>query len=464
MRGGTRNVQRVSGWLRRAAWLGAAGVLFAASPADAESLHSALSQAYANNPTLNAERASLRALDERVPQALSGYRPEVFSGVNLSTVHQNFRPGGSQNQTSASLGVTVEQPLYRGNRTTNETRQAEATVRAGREALRNVEQNILFDGVEAYMDVVRDEALIQLRRRNIEVLQEELRATRDRFEVGEVTRTDVAQAEARLSGAVFDLHTAESNLMASRATYREVIGVDPANLQPAAPASGLPATLERGIDLGRHEHPAVLSTTYAEEASAFAVNVAEGTLLPTLSLQASADTTFQWGDTEVDRMDRLALTLQLSVPIYQGGMEYSLVREAKQVRSQRMLEVDVARQQVRAAVMAAWGGLEAATAAITSARAQVEAAEIALEGVRQEAEVGQRTTLDVLNAEAELLNARVSLVIAERDRVVASYALLSAVGGLDAGNLNLAVAEYQPEQHYHQVRDKWFGLRTPSGQ
>lgn len=433
------------------------------APLSAETLHSALSQAYVNNPTLNAERASLRALDELVPQALSGYRPQVFSGVNVSSVHQNFRPGGSQSNTSASLGITAEQPLYRGNRTVNETRRAESTVRAGREALRNVEQNILFDAVEAYMDVVRDQAIIELRRRNIEVLQEDLRATRDRFEVGEVTRTDVAQAEARLSGAVFDLNLAEANLMAGRARYRQVIGVDPVNLQAAAPAGGLPGTLNESIELGRMQHPAIQSTTYAEEASAFAVSVAEGTLLPTLSLQASADTTFS-PSPEVDRLDRFAVTLQLSIPIYQGGIEYSRVREAKQVRTQRMLEVDVARQQVRAAVMSAWGGLEAATAAITSARAQVQAAQIALEGVRQEAEVGQRTTLDVLNAEAELLNARVSLVIAERDQVVASYALLSAVGRLDTDNLGLAVARYQPEEHYHQVRDRWFGLRTPSGQ
>jgi outer membrane protein len=448
---------------RRVLSIACVALLFGNVPLSAESLHSALSRAYTHNPTLNSERASLRALDEQVPQALSGYRPQVFSGVNVSSVHQNFRPGQSSSSTSTSLGVTVEQPLYRGNRTRNETQQAESTVLAGREALRNVEQNILFSAVEAYMDVVRDEALLQLRQRNIAVLEEELRATRDRFEVGEVTRTDVAQAEARLSGAVFDVNTAQANLMASRARYREVIGIDPSGLQAPSPAADLPPTLEHGVQLGRQEHPAILSSIYAEEASAFAVNVAEGVLLPTLSLQASADTTFSSAP-DFDRRDQLAVTLQLSIPIYQGGIEYSRVREAKQVRSQRMLEVDVARQQVHAAVTSAWGGLEAATAAITSARAQVEAAEIALEGVRQEAEVGQRTTLDVLNAEAELLNARVSLVVAERDQVVASYALLSAVGRLDSSHLGLAVAEYQPEQNYHQVRDKWFGLRTPSGQ
>jgi outer membrane protein len=434
-----------------------------ALPVHAETLHGALAQAYANNPVLNAERASLRAIDELVPQALSGWRPQVFSGATVSSVHQNFRPGPSSSSTSASVGVTVEQPLYRGNRTVNQTKQAESTVQAGRAALRNVEQNVLFDAVEAYMDVLRDQAVVQLRRRSIEVLREDLSATSDRFEVGEVTRTDVAQAEARVSGAVFDLNFAESNLMASQARYRQVVGRDASNLQPTPAARNLPVSLDESIRLGAARHPAILAAAHSEEASAFAVNVAEGALLPSLSLQGSADTTFESGGPP-DRVDRLAITAQLSIPIYQGGIEYSRVREAKQVRTQRMLEIDAARQQVRAAVMSAWGSLEAATASITSARAQVEAAQIALEGVRQEAEVGQRTTLDVLNAESELLNARVSQVVAERDQVVASYALLSAIGRLDAASLGLSVTEYRPEQHYGQVRDRWFGLRTPSGQ
>lgn len=433
------------------------------SQAAGETLESALAQAYVNNPTLNAERANMRAIDELVPQALSGWRPQVSAGASVRSVLENASPGGSTSNTSANLGVTVEQPLYRGNRTVNQTKQAESTVRAGRAALRNAEQNVLFDAVQAYMDVLRDIAIVDLRERNIAALEENLRATRDRFEVGEVTRTDVAQAEARLSGAISQLNAAEADLMASRATYREIIGADPENLQPTRPADGVPQSLGESITISRAEHPAIQSALYSEEASAFAVNVAEGALLPTLSLQATADTTFN-PPGQPDRVDQVAVTAQLNVPIYQGGIEYSQVREAKQERARSALEMDVARRQVRAAVQSAWGGLEAATASITSARAQVEAAQIALEGVQQEAEVGQRTTLDVLNAESELLGARESLVIAERDQVVASYALMSAMGRLDAGTLNLAVTEYRPEQHYHQVRDQWFGLRTPSGQ
>ncbi len=449
--------------IRRACSVAAAALLCSVWSAQAETLISALSHAYTNNPQLNAERANLRSVDELVPQALSGWRPQIIGGGSVSSVYRNTRPGQSSSHTSAGVGVTVDQPLFRGFRTVNSTKEAEATVRAGREALRNVEQNILFQASEAYMDVLRDSAIVELTRRNIEVLSEEERAARDRFEVGEVTRTDVAQAESRVSGAISELNFAESNLMSSRAVYRQVVGLDPTNLQLPGPASALPRSLDEAINLGAGQHPAILAAIYAEEASAFAIKVAEGVLLPTLSIQGSFDYDVE-PQPGIDRSETAAVVAQLTVPIYQGGAEYSQVRAAKETRTQRTLEIDSARQQVRAAVLAAWGGLKSATASIRSANSQVSAAEIALSGVREEARVGQRTTLDVLNAERELLDARVSLVIARRDQVVASYALMSAIGQLSASNLGLAVSHYEPTQHYEQVRDKWFGLRTPSGQ
>lgn len=431
--------------------------------AQAETLMSALSSAYVSNPTLNGARANLRAVDEFVPQALSGWRPQVFGEGAVRQSHTSTTPGGSLDLTTSTIGVTVSQNLFRGFRTVNSTKQAEATVRATRASLRNTEQNVLFDSVQVYMAVLTNQAIVELQRQNIEVLSEQLRATRDRFQVGEVTNTDVAQAEAALSGAYTQLNLAEADLLTSKAQYRQIIGRDPVNLAPALPSRSLPSNLDQAVQLGYSNHPAIIAAVYAEEASAFAVKVVEGTLLPTLSLQASADYTNN-PSAAIDNSASASIIAQLTIPIYQGGFEYSQVREAKEIRTERSMQIDATRASVRQAVVSAWGTLEAATASITSSQAEVNAAQIALNGVREEANVGQRTTLDVLDAEQTLLDARVSLVLAESARVVASYALVSAVGQLSAEQLALAVDRYQPERHYQQVRDKWFGLRTPSGQ
>lgn len=440
----------------------AAGMI-AGQGAQAETLMSALSSAYVSNPTLNGARANLRAVDELVPQALSGWRPQVFGEGVVRQSHTSTTPGGSLDLTTSTIGVTVTQPLFRGFRTVNSTKQAEATVRANRASLSNTEQNVLFDSVQVYMAVLTNQAIVELQRQNIEVLTEQLRATRDRFQVGEVTNTDVAQAEAALSGAYTQLNLAEADLLTSKAQYRQIIGRDPVNLAPAVPARSLPSSLDEAVRLGHANHPAIIAAVYAEEASAYQVKVVEGTLLPTLTLQGSADYTNN-PSASIDNSASASITAQLTIPIYQGGFEYSQVREAKELRTERTMQIDATRASVRQAVVSAWGSLEAATASIASAQAQVNAAQIALNGVREEANVGQRTTLDVLDAEQTLLDARVTLVQAESARVVASYALVSAVGQLSAERLALAVDYYQPERHYQQVRDKWFGLRTPSGQ
>ncbi len=431
----------------------------------AETLRDALSRAYSVNPTLNAARAEVRAVDEGVSQALSGFRPSIIGDSRFGTTVTGTRPDLGRDRTSsiASVGVTAQQNLFAGFRNVNNTKQAEATVRAARASLANIEQNTLLSAAEAYMNVIRDEAIVRLQQQNIEVLAEQLRATQDRFSVGELTRTDVAQSEARLAGARFDLSSAEANLLTSRATYRQVIGTEPRNLVSGQPVLNLlPNNVDRALSVGISEHPAIVSASFSEESAAFAVKVAEGALLPDLSLQASVDVQTEPSPGINTSVTGTVLGV-LTVPIYQGGQEYSFVRQAKQTRAQLRLEIDVARDQVRAAVLSAWGSLQSAIGSIESATAQVRAATIALEGVREEARVGQRTTLDVLNAEQELLNARVSLVSAERDRVVASYALLSAIGRLSAGTLGLAVREYNVEQNYEAVRDRWFGLRTPSG-
>jgi outer membrane protein len=313
------------------------------------------------------------------------------------------------------------------------------------------------------MNLLRDTAILDLQRRNVEVLQEQLRQTRDRFNVGEVTRTDVAQSESRLAAGRSQVLSAEATYKASVATYRQVIGVEPHNLAPGSPVDRFsPNNLTAAVGVGTSTHPAVTSAQYSVDVALQAVKVAEGALYPTLSLQGSVQQNNESSLLNLKSFNTLVLG-QLSVPIYQGGAEYSLIRQAKETLGQRRLDLDTARDSIRQNIVAAWGQLEAAKANIEATQAQVQASEIALNGVREEARVGQRTTLDVLNAQQELVNARVSLVSAQRDRVVASFTLLSAVGRLSPQVLGLRVPAYDAGVHYQQVRDTWAGVRTPDG-
>ena len=324
---------------------------------------------------------------------------------------------------------------------------------------------MLLSAATAYMNLLRDSALLELQRSNVTVLEATLRQTRDRFNVGEVTRTDVAQAESRLAAGRSSLLTAESNYISSRAVYRQVIGVEPGRLIPAMPVDRLsPRNLTGALARARTEHPTITTAAYNVDVAAYQVKVAEGALYPTATLQGSANKT-QGSTTNLTTAQSLsaAVTAQLTVPLYQGGGEYATIRQAKETLGQRRLDLDTARDQVQSTVTQAWGQLEAAKAQIEATQAQVAAAEIALNGVREEARVGQRTTLDVLNAQQDLVNARAALVTAQRDRVVASYTVLAAVGSLSPQILGLGVPNYDPMVHYQQVRDAWGGIRTPDG-
>jgi outer membrane protein len=325
------------------------------------------------------------------------------------------------------------------------------------------EQQVLLDAATAYMNLLRDEAILELNRRNVEVLTEQLKQTRDRYTVGEVTRTDVAQAESRLAAGRSSLLGAQSNYITSQANYRRVIGVAPGKLAPGTPVDRFsPPTLAGAVAQGEQDSPSVLAAAYGVDIAQLAVKINEGSLYPNLGLTASVAQ--NWLPTYTTNKQFLASVVgQLTIPIYQGGGEYAAIRQSKETLGQQRLNLDVNRDQARATVVQSWGQLEAAKAQIEATTAQVNAAEIALNGVREEARVGQRTTLDVLNAQQELVNARVALVTAQHDRVVASYTLLAAVGGLSVRWLGLNVPVYDPMVHYQQVRDAWFGLRIPDG-
>jgi outer membrane protein len=447
-----------------------ASALLTSRPVLAETLESALAQAYRNNPTLNAQRAALRAIDEQVPQALANYRPRVNASFDSGYQHyeSNTLSLGQQVLTNTNISprggqVGVVQTLYNGQRSGNLTRQAEASVLSGRETLRNAEQTALLDAATQYMNVLRDTAILDLQRRNVQVLQEQLKQARDRFNVGEVTRTDVAQAESRLAAAQSQVLAAEATLKASQAAYRRAIGVEPVNLRAGMPVDRLsPRTLEASVTQGLNLHPTVTAAQYTVDAAQHAVKAAEGTLYPTVTLESSIQRRWDLAPGSFDQLTGTVLG-RVAVPIYQGGSEYSIIRQTKETLGQRRIELDVARDLVRATVFQWWSQLEATKAQIISAQAQVTATEVALNGVREEARVGQRTTLDVLNAQQELVNARVALVTAQRDRVVASYTLLASVGKLTPEGLTLPTETYDSGVHYHQVRDKWFGVRNPDG-
>ena len=448
----------------------------------AQTLPTALVHAYQNNPQLNAQRAQVRVTDEAVPQALSGYRPRVSvtasaaQSYSLTEQRQTVQPPGSEhtvitnqrsitegNFTPFSVGATATQTLFNGFQTANRTRLAEGQVSAAREALRVMEQTVLLAAATAYMDVLRDRAIAEVQRSNVRVLEETLRQTRDRFNVGEVTRTDVAQSEAQLAAGQFQLLTAESNLITTRATFRRVVGVEPGALSPAAPVDRLaPRTLAAAMLVGLDQNPNVTSAMYGIDVANLQVKINEGALFPTVTLQGSAQKTWDGTVTQIEQTT-WSVGAQAVIPIYQGGGEYALIRQSKESLTQQRLNLEQVRDQARQTIAQAWGVVEATKAQIESAQAQVRSSETALNGVREEARVGQRTTLDVLNAQQTLVNARVTLVTAQRDRVVASYGLLAAVGILSPQVLALPTPIYDPRIHYHQIRDSWFGLRTPDG-
>ena len=447
--------------------------------ASAETLEAALAYTYKNNPQLEAQRAQVRAVDEGVPQALAGYRPKASVSTGVGYQRQNSltreisstTPAGAAasyfKQTGAntpqSYGVTLTQNLFNGFQTSNKTRQAEALVLAARATLRVTEQAVLLNAVTAYLNLLRDSAILDLLRRNRDVLEEQLRQTRVRMQSGNVTATDVSQAEARLNVARTQVFGAEANYAGSRALYREVIGLDADKLAPASTIDRFaPTTLSNAIARGLADHPTVTAAQYTVDAAALQTKIAEGALYPTVNLVGTAQKNYE---TSLNQLESFSASVggQMTMPLYQGGAEYSLIRQAKETQGQKQIELSVARDRARTGVMQAWAQVEAAKLSLGSTRAQVKSAEAALNGVREEARLGQRTTLDVLNAQQELVNARIAVVSAERDRVVNSYTLLAAVGGLTPQAIGLKVPVYDSKVHYNAVRDAWSGIRTPDG-
>ena len=448
-------------WVGRLVSLLSLAACVGSAPAGAQSLAEALTATYQSNPSLLAARAELKAVNEGVPQALSDWRPSVsLAGAAGAQRIDAQRPGGAETTYPIGASVLLAQPLYRGGRTIAAVSQAEAEVRAQRARLASSEQTVLLDAAVAYMDVWRDQAVLRLNESNEAVLAQQLEATRDRFDVGELTRTDVAQAESRLARARANRIAAEGDLAVSRAVFAEVVGFAPGVLAAPPALDGLPAGEEEAVAAALDENPDLITAIQSEIAARHQVRASVGELLPVVSLSVQLSHTENQlaQSTETDEAQVLAL---ITIPLYQQGFVTSRVREDKQTARQRRIQVDETRRRVLQETIDAWEGLVEARASTIAFETEVQAGVVVLEGVRQEHEVGARTTLDILDAEQELLDAQVNLARGRRDTLVAGFQVLVAEGRLSAANLALPVEVYDPEADYRAVRDRWFGLAIP---
>ena len=455
------------GRLDRLRHMGVASVIaivaFAAVPAHADNLVDAWVRAYQSNPTIDAQRAALRAADERVSQALSGWRPFVTGSGSAGIADVDSNLGTTSTNTElypARVALSLQQPVYRGGRTVAGTDRAESDVQVQRAQLLDTEQQVFLDVGTAYMNVLRDQAVVELNENNVRVLDRQYDATNDRFSVGEVTRTDVAQAEAATARARADLTRSRGNLEVSRANYERLVGDLPGRLEQPPAVLDVPRTKAAALEAAQTDNPTFLAATFSEQVALANVRLVEGELLPTVNLTASLSR--DWDSQARDsRIDQGRIAGELTVPLYQGGGVAARVREAKQLAGQQRTRAEEARRAVVEAATQAWESLESARARIRSLEAEIEASKIALEGTQQEALVGTRTVLDVLDAEQSLLDARVNLVSSQRDLAVAAFQLASASGRLTAERLRLPIAYYDPNQYHEAARNKWWGT-TPS--
>lgn len=435
----------------------------------AETIDSALASAYRNNPTLNAQRAATRAVDEGVPIAKSGLRPTITANANIGlsrTVSNSssFVTGGTEtNLAPGGFGVVVNQTLWDSYLTRNNVNAAQAAVSASQQALINAEQNILFNGASAYLDVLRDRSILKFQDKSLKFLDEQVRSETIRFDVGEATRTDVAQARASRAAARASVSLASANLKSSEAIYVQIIGKKPTKLSPAKGVNGkFPTSIEAGRDIARREHPAIKSTEFLVDQAIFNVKSAESGLLPRVDLQGSATRNFDQS-TFASVTENQSVTATLTVPIYQGGSQRGQIRQNKESLGQARIQVDESVASVTAAVVSSYSQYQGARASMAANQEQLKAANLALEGAVEERKVGQRTTLDVLDTQTQVINAQIALSNSSRDLKVAGYAIMSAIGRLNAKRLGLKVNVYKPQVHQKAVEDKWFGLRVPSG-
>ena len=423
----------------------------------AESLNDALRRAYQNNPDLRAERSRQRATDELVPTAKSGWRPRVVVNQSITQTWSDNSAIPNTSNLSENMNIQLSQPLFQGFKTVEGIKAAKAQVEAGRQNLLAIEQNVLFQAVNVYAAVIRDRQVLQVRQRNVVNLQKQVKGAASRFEVGEVTRTDVSQAKAQLSAAQAGAALAKANLEASTAQYVAIVGKKPGKLSGYKLAK-IPANLDKALSIAEASNPNLLATAFVHDAALHNVEIAYGNLLPTVTLEASASYT---NHPQKGLRHAESATIQgvVSVPLYQSGAEFTAIRQAKHLASEQQLKIISASRNVRQQVTSSWYVLVASRQAIVSAKAQVAASNAALDGIGQEYLVGSRSTIDVLNAEQAVLNARLTQINAEHDQLVASYQILASIGHLTARHLGLG-GYYDVRKNYDAVKNKWIGIEA----
>lgn len=445
----------------------APAIVALSSAAWADSIFDAMAKAYENNPDLNAARAGLRATDEGVTIAKAGWRPQISGFAQISKNRYSLKQESKADPDfiNKSIGLTITQQVFDGFQTLNRVRSAESNVYSERANLKASEIQTLLSAAQAYANIARDQEIVSIRKQNMAFLREQVNASNARLEVGEGTKTDVSLAEAELAQAQGSLANAEFQLKQSRAVYVQIVGEVPKGVRQAKPiAKTLPSSIDQAVEIGWREHPAVLAAMYSIDSAGFQVKTAEGAMLPGVVVQGQVASNRGNSDfSSLNNYDSSSITARLNVPIYQGGAEYGEIRQAKERLGQRQIQLDSVRLEVQRTIVSSIAQYDAAKAMIEAGNVQLQAAQQALDGVLEERKVGQATTLDVLNYQARVLNARESLASSNRDAVVASYGAVAAMGHLTIETVGLKVARYEPEEHYEKVKDKWFGLRTVDG-
>lgn len=426
-------------------------MMLAGGTVQSETLEEALAYTYVANPQVLAQRAYLRSVYEKIIQSQSGYKPtiagEASYGYNYN--RNRIRPNFFETEDDPyNLGVSAVQPLFSGFETVASVKAAKSQFEAERANLKAVEQNVLMSAATAYMNVIRDMAVLKLNQNNEAVLRRQLDYTKDRFRVGELTKTDVAQSEARLAGAVASRIDAEGALKISYATYRQVIGKMPDKIyEPTVPESKLPQTLAEALEISEKRNPQLMAAQQVAKSALSSIDVAKSGHYPTLDLQGS----FLHGKTKTNlnggifkgQSDTSDVQLVMNIPLYTAGSVASRVRESKHLAGQARINVDTTRREIAQATTQSWEDYQSSVASLKSLEEQVRASELALDGVKREEQAGTRTVLDVLNAEQELLDARVSVVTAKRDQVVAAYQLLASMGMMSPSGLGLDLSRYR---------------------
>jgi len=452
--------------------------MLSATAASAQTMTEALASAYATNPDLAADIANLKAVNEGVAQALSGYRPQISASASIESQLSNSQTDGVAGGTAltdggrdsrwhevdpATLGITVKQNVYNGGQTQASVNKAENTIMATRAVVQSTEQTVLLDTATAYSDLVQAQAALDVQRNNEAVLRRQLQATQDRFNVGEVTRTDVSQAEASLASAIASRIEAEGTLRSNRATFERYVGRPPGMLETPTVPAGLPTSMQDAIQKAQANYPGVVAAVFTERAAADNIDLQFGALLPSIDIQAQIQRQYSTvshpksSNGAQSRIDSATILAQLTIPLYSQGNQESAVREARYTQGQKRIQIESQRRQAIQSATQSWQALVTARSSIKSFQAAVKAEQLAVEGLQQEARVGSRTVLDVLQEQQNLLNAQLDLVKARRDEVVAGYQLRNAIGTLTAREMSLPVRVYDPEPDYRSTRARWWG-------